>query len=197
VDLGVVSDWTGPADLGAFELQTVQPLVRNGDFGHDLGLWHVLFGTWNGAEGGSAEVIKSPSSADERVYAMAQCIFVPGPGIYGLGGRARAGAGPIGDRTLMQWHYRRDGGPGCADSGIDAQGDVLITSSPAWTPAPATYIDVPAGEWNRNTSISIVLAVDNIGSSDPDVAHGFFDDIRLEVVGSVPDDVVFADGFDP
>jgi hypothetical protein len=198
VDLDVVSDWTGPADLGAFELQILQPLVSNGDFAHDLRRWHVLFGTWNDAEGGNAEVIKSPSGADERVYAVAQCIFVPAPGVYKLGGRGRAASGPSGDRVLMQWHYRRDGGPGCADSAIDAQGDVVITSSPDWTPAPATYIDVPAGEWNRNTSIGIVLAVDNSGSADPDVAHGFFDDISLELVGGVPgDDPVFADGFEP
>lgn len=161
-------------------------------------MWYVLFGTWNGAGGGSAEVIKSSSFSGERVYAMAHCLHVPGPGIYKLGGRGRAGIGPNGDRALMQWHYRRDGGPGCADSGIDAQGDVIITTSDQWTQAPSTYIDVPAAEWNRNTSIGIVLAVDNIGSPDPAVAHGFFDDISLEVVGSVPeDDVIFADGFDP
>jgi hypothetical protein len=97
----------------------------------------------------------------------------------------------------MQWHYRRDGGPGCADSGIDAQGDLVITDSGQWTQSPAAYIDVPASEWNRNTSIGIVLTVDNSGGADPDVAHGFFDDIRLEVVDSLPEEVVFTNGFDP
>jgi hypothetical protein len=197
-DLAVVPDWNGSVDLGAFERQSLQPLVRNGEFAHDLRLWYVLFGMWSGLDGGSAEVILSPVAMNDRVYAMAHCLHVPGPGIYKLDARGRAAAGPSGDRVLMQWHYRRDGGPGCADSGIDALGDVFITTSTAWTDAPSTYIDVPAGEWNRNTSIGIVLAVDNIGSSDADIAHGFFDDVRLEVVGSVPeDDVIFAHGFDP
>jgi len=98
--------------------------------------------------------------------------------------------------VLMQWQYRRDGGLACYEGGADAQDDVVITNSPDWTPAPATYIDVPAAEWNHNTSIEIWLAVENSGSADPDVAHGFFDDIRLDVVGGV-DDVIFADGFDP
>jgi hypothetical protein len=197
VDLGVVPDFNGIADLGAFERQTSQPLVRNGDFAHDLSMWYVLYGTWNGAEGGSAEVSKSPAIADERVYAMAHCLHVPGPGIYKLDARGRAASGPGGDRVLMQWHYRRDGGPGCADSGIDAQGDLVITDSGQWTQSPAAYIDVPASEWNRNTSIGIVLTVDNSGGADPDVAHGFFDDIRLEVVDSLPEEVVFTNGFDP
>jgi hypothetical protein len=195
VDLGVVADWTGPTDLGAFELQSLQQLVRNGDFEHDLRWWHVLFGAWNGAEGGVAEVNKSPSVAGERVDAMGHCVHAPGPGVYNLSGRGRAATGPIGDRVLMQWRYRRDGGTGCYDSEVDAYGDAVITNSDQWTQAPATYIDVPASEWNRNTSIDIVLIVENSGSADPDVAHGFFDDIRLELV--TQDDVVFADGFDP
>lgn len=197
VDLSVVPDWTGLGDLGAFERQTLQPVVRNGDFGLDIRFWHWSFGAWSSADGGSAEVIKSPAVADERVDAMAQCVHLPGPGIYKLGARGRAGSGPIGDRVLMQWQYRRDGGPGCYEGGVDAQDDVVITNSPDWTQVPATYIDVPVNEWNRNTSIDIWLAVENSGSADPDVAHGFFDDIRLDVVGSVPDDdIIFADGFE-
>ena len=196
VDLSVVPDGTGPGDLGAFERQTVQPVVRNGDFGLDIRFWHWSFGAWSSADGGIAEVSMSPAAAGERVDAMSQCVHLPGPGIYQLGARGRAGSGPIGDRVLMQWQYRRDGGSGCYEGGVDAQDDVVITNSPDWTEAPATFIDVPAGEWNHNTSIEIWLAVENSGSADPDVAHGFFDDIRLDVVGGV-DDVIFADGFDP
>ena len=198
IDLSVVPDETGPGDLGAFERQAVQPVVRNGDFGLDIRFWHWSFGAWSSEDGGIAEVSMSPAAAGERVEAMSQCVHLPGPGIYQLGARGRAASGPVGDRVLMRWQYRRDGGTGCYEGGVDVEDEVVITSSPDWTEAPATYIDVPAGEWNHDSSIEIWLAVENSGSADPDVAHGFFDDIRLDVVGGVPgDDLIFADGFDP
>jgi hypothetical protein len=126
-------------------------------------------------------------------------MHVPSAGYYRLRGQARAGtgsSGAVGDRVLLQWHYRHDGGEGCADGAITRQGDVVITTTNQWTNAPDTYIHVP--QWNRNSSIGVVLVVENSGSSDPAVAHGLFDNITLEPYdGAVPpEDRIFANGFE-
>lgn len=196
IDLPIIADRHGADDLGAYERQTVLPLVLNADFDDDAHLWTGSggsAGTWNwtaaqsqtGAPGsGSVYVHSNGFSA----VGPSQCIHVPGPTRYLLNGWARVQT-TTNDASL-RWEFRRDGAEACTIGNADRSGLLsLSTSTAAWTQAVnAAAIDVPPSEWTRNSSITITLVT---GGRDP---AGWFDGVTLVPTAGV--DRIFADDFE-
>ncbi len=193
-------------DVGAFERQGLQPLVLNGDFISDTNLWFVPvghagnYGAANapGSPAGSGSAQVTGTNGDGHLYGYAQCIHLPGPGVYAL--NASTLTSPVvgvNNPTALLWDLRADGGEGCIDGAIAQSGSHLLSSQAAggeWVrPASPTYIDVPASMWNHNTSLTLVMAVyANASNND---YNGYFDHVTLEWSAS-GGDVIFADGFD-
>lgn len=207
VDLPIVV--FGMRDLGAFERQTLLPLVLNADFDVDLRLWNALIPSavsrdpaQNGsgpASSGSLRVNHSNFST-LSVIAAQQCIHLPGPGRYKLNGWGRGGAGPIAtrDSAWLRWELRHNGGEACTDGVATAAGNHFLSGSSTWTrPAVPATIDVTDADWNWRSSITVSLMVYDNGVVGPpnNSAVGWFDGITLEVESL--DDVIFADGFEP
>ena len=202
-DLPINPNLYGVRDLGAYERQTLLPLVLNQNFDTDLNLWPLATAnsvTWDASQNtagsagsGSAHVLLS-DAPQARVIAATQCIHLPGPSPYRLNGWGRSvGAAGVRDSMLLHWEYRIDGGEACNAGPPASQGDHFLTTSTAWTrPAVPAYLDVPAAEWTTTSSITVFLVVvDNAIGNQWDV-NGWFDGITLEP-GS---DVIFANGFE-
>lgn len=203
-DLPIKINGEGPRDIGAYERQSLLPLVLNQDFNVDLNLWPIATAnsiTWDvsqnvsgGTGSGSAHVMLN-DAPQARVIAATQCIHLPGPTLYTLNGWGRS-SGAVGfrDTVRLHWEYRVDGGEGCDAGPPTAQGDHVLGTLATWTkPAIPAYVDVPAAQFTGRNSIKIFLEViDNSVSNDFDV-NGWFDGIVLQ-----PDtDVIFRNGFDP
>lgn len=193
-------------DVGAFERQSLLPMLLNGDFVGDTNLWLLPAGhagnfQVNNAPGstpgsGSAQVA-GPGGGD-RLLGYVQCIHLPGPGTYALNGWARTEGDPqLGNPTGLIWELRLDGGEGCIDGPIARGGTLSFPTQvtlDTWTPAAGpALVTVSESEWNHNSSLTVIMAVypNASGSS----YNGLFDGITLEwsADGS---DVIFADGFD-
>lgn len=200
-----IPDGLGPLDLGAYERQVVDPLLINGDFFADLAQWTVVAPGVSNFDSGenvsvqpgsgsmSFDYIQQPVIA-ARVESRAQCVHLPLAGSYLLTGFARTtGSGPFGgQRAVLHWELRHDGGESCADGPPDAQGDLRITSGPDWqgVAAPAR-ISVATGSFTRNSSIRVSTVMESTGAT-PVRLTGWFDEIRLRL-----DTIeLFADGFE-
>jgi hypothetical protein len=196
-------------DIGAYERQTLQPLVLNGEFDTALGLWSPTMpgaATWDGTQnapgstGGSAAV-NVGNLSEVRFTALVQCIHLPGPGRYLLNGSGRSGFGVIGmrDTVLLHWQYRRNGSEACNAGPPDASDDHVLTTLNSWNrPAQAAVIDVPESEWSHVSSITIALVVIDNGLTTPGTATGWFDRVTLEhtTIGDDRPPQVFRDGFE-
>ena len=201
------ADASEARDIGAFERQSLLPLVLNGDFAGDTNLWSLPAGhagnyqvdnaPGSPDESGSAQV--AGASSDGRLLGYVQCVQLPGPGTYSLNGAGRSEGDPqLSNPTALIWELRLDGGEGCIDgeittSGIHGLGTQATTDQ--WTrPANPAPITVTEFEWNPNTSLTVIMAV-YPNASDNGSYNGLFDGITLEwsVEGS---DVIFANGFE-
>jgi hypothetical protein len=193
-------------DIGAFERQGLQPLVLNGDFAGGTNLWFVPVGhTGNygvanapGSPAGSGSAQVTGSNGDGHLYGYAQCIHLPGPGVYALNASTLTSpVAEVSNPTALLWDLRADGGEGCLDGATAQSGAHLLSSHAAggeWVrPATPSYISVPASMWTRNTSLTLVMAVHANASNDD--YNGYFDRVTLEWSAS-GGDVIFADGFD-
>ena len=191
-------------DAGAFERQSLQPLVLNADFAGDLNIWKYLAGdptvydpTDNApnslAGTGSARI--SGTSSAPRLDGSFQCIHLPGPGRYRLNGWAHSSGTPLTrNATVLFWEYRANGGEGCINGAVTLVGQHFLNGLGIWAqPTEAATIDVPESEWNSNSSISILMSV--LANSTNNQFNGWFDDISL-ILESNGNDRIFADGFD-
>ncbi len=198
----------GIRDIGAYERPTLLPLVLNQDFDVDLNLWSTVTAgvttrdtTFNatGASGsGSAKVSQTNIAFGQAVRGIAQCVHLPGPGLYAVNGSGR-GTGNFaaaGDIAQLHWEFRRNGGEACTQGAADASGYHTLSSTTNWgRPANPAYVGVSAGDWTSNSSITITLVGTESGASGtPRTLNTWFDGITLDVAGS---DTIFADGFDP
>lgn len=198
----------GVRDIGAFERPTLLPLVLNADFDADLNLWSTVTAgvttrdtTFNasGASGsGSAKVSQTNIAYGQAVRGIAQCVHLPGPGIYTVNGSGR-GTGNLavaGDIAQLQWEFRRNGGEGCTQGAADGSGFHTLSSTASWgRPATPAFVNVAAAEWTSNSSITIILVgIESGVSGTPRTLNSWFDGITLDIAGS---DTIFADGFDP
>lgn len=205
-DIERVIDDYGPRDLGAYERQTLQPLVLNGDFDRDLNLW------WWGATGttlwdadntagagasGSTKAVLTPGASGDW-WAQSQCFFLPGPGDYHLTGFAHSSGGTDAtmDRPRLHWQLRSQASEQwCSDTAVTRFGDVFFPPSNTWVaPAASDTISIPNGEWTPTSSLTVYLLVTE--GQTPETTSAWFDGIAL-LPGASGSDTIFADGFDP
>lgn len=193
-------------DVGAFERQTLQPLVLNGEFNIDLNHWQPIAGvtaTWDGSQnaagiaGSGSLFVNEANIPDPRVTVRRQCIHLPGPGRYRLNGWGRSGIGTPAtrDAVLLHWVLRHDGGEACDTGPPNASGEHFLTTANAWTrPELPAEIAISAADWRNNSSLVVSLVVIDRGTTAPPTATGWFDGITLEFFGL--DDVILSDGFE-
>lgn len=195
----------GVRDAGAFERQTLQPLVLNKDFDTDLRLWDVVtagsttrdtaYNATGAANSGSAHVSATNMSVGGDRAGVSQCIHLPGPANYALNGWGR-GTGTMvtaGDRALLHWEYRRNGGESCTGT-PDRFGTLTLSSSPTWRrPAQPADIEVTSLDWGDSPSIKVTLVAEEFGTGGA-TTNAWFDGITLDATAF--NDVIFADGFD-
>lgn len=207
IDLAIVPNLMGSADLGAFERPALQPLVLFGDFDEagDLALWPEATAgasTWTsaqnsvgGAGSGSIQVSQS-NIAQPRVTARSQCIHLPGPGRYLLNGWGRsAGAIATRDSVLLHWQLRHDGGEACNAGPPVASGDHFLTTSTSWVrPTVPAQIVVSDADWTHTSSLTVALVVVDNGITFPPAVTGWFDGITLDAESN---DLIFAHDFEP
>ena len=206
IDLPIKQNRMGSADLGAFERQTLAPLVLNADFDVDLNLWPEATAgasSWTSAQNGSGPTgsgsvaVSMANIPQARIVARVQCIHLPGPGRYKLNGWGRSGFGPIGtrDSVSLSWELRRNGGEACTDGAPNTTGNHVLTTAASWVkPVNPAVIDISAADWTWRSSIAIHLVVHDNGITFPPTVTGWFDGITLEAESG---DLIFADGFDP
>lgn len=202
VNLALVpDDGFGPQDAGAYERQSIGNLVRNADFDEDLHIWTnaapaatswYVYDHAGSTASGSLEVYDM--SAATRVVGLSQCVGIPGPGFYRLGGFGLSWENiypPIPDHPILGWILRHDSAD-CSGAPI-ASGEMQAPTAGGWQSIPAQFIAVDAAEWTPGTTLEVQLIQEKTdnplgGNSDPVL----FDGIVL-----VPDsDRIFADGFD-
>lgn len=206
-DLDPKPNFLGTTDLGAWERQTLLPLLFNTEFDSNADAWTAItpgVASWDptqnvvGATGsGAAKVTQAGTPNLQRVYGYSQCIHVPGPGLYALNGWGRAGAGGIGNRdyVYLNWEFRGNGGESCTSGIVDAGGDHFLSNSSNWTrPANPGLIDVPQSTWTVDSSITVTMVVVEFGVTSPPTTIGWVDGVTLE---PVVDDTIFRNGFDP
>ena len=201
--LELVPDRYGVSDLGAFERQQVLPIVRNGNFDADLRLWNEPVAgasSWNalnaaGPAGSGSVFVNTPVTTGTTFTARTQCMHLPGPGTYRLTGFGRSMGATIAsrDQTYLLWQLRTDGGEACNAGPPDGSGLLFLSASTAFlSPGPPAQIDIPVGQWTRNSSLVVALAVTDVSVAGPSNAVGYFDGITL-VTGA---DALFADSFE-
>lgn len=204
-DLPIKANVRGVRDAGAFERQSLLPLVLNADFDFsDLRLWTHLAGSWDGSQnavgvpGSGSWSYSGTGLSTTRVVLGRQCIHLPGPGRYRLNGRGRAGGNTMitRDYAVLAWEFRRTGTEPCNFGPADAFGELTVGSGTSWGQAAApAIINVGPADWSPTSSITVSLvAVDGGIVGPPSVTlSAWFDGITLEVDGS---DVIFADDFE-
>ncbi len=207
LDLPFKADTMGTADLGAFELQTLLPIVLNGDFDRDMNLWTQVTpgSSWvsdqnaSGATGSGSILVNATNVSPPRFVARAQCVHLPGPGRYLLNGYGRSSGTTIANRdsTLLHWELRHAGTEACNSGTPNASGDHFLGASSSWRrPDTPAVIDLTPAQWTNMSSLTVYLVVNDNGVVAPpnNSAVGWFDGITLEVEDG---DIIFQDDFDP
>jgi hypothetical protein len=216
VDLAFKANLQGPHDVGAYERQQLGPLLLNGDFDADVNLWTDLSpgdsmrdaSQNRSGPSGSGVLAVSAGGARPNVAARRQCVHLPGPGRYELNAWGKSTgtvSGPLpnpGDRVLLRYEFRSDGGEAC-NAGIPTrQSHLFLSNTSSWIrPADAATIDVTPADWTRNSSITVFLVVESStpieGRIKGGPLQGWFDGVTL-VASDVPaaGGFPFADGFE-
>lgn len=214
VGLPVNPDESGTADAGAFERQSLQPLVLNPDFDIDMNRWEALAtSTWDATQNasgpsGSGSVRGSIAIDDTRLAVRRQCIHLPGPGTYYLNGWGRVTGALPANRVWLDWELRYSTATidGCTDATPAVTGSLQLANDDTWArPAAPAIIDVAPSVWGQYTSLTVYLIVQNgspigpapTGGATPSATlggpDGWFDGVTLE---TDYDDTIFANGFD-
>ncbi len=210
VDLPGINNFYGPADLGAFERQSIGNLVRNSTFDGSLNLWTSPSGDTiydsaqnQGASGsGSAHFTHTNSvgSGANRTEAdialLAQCVALPGFGDYQLSGYLRQFrppfAVPYGPVTLQWAEFDTSGN--CTGTPSNQGSLTLPASNPIGWKGPLAPTVFHAGSgpnYTHHTSV-LISAVLSTGAETSD--EGWLDGISL-VPGGVADRIFF-NGFE-
>jgi hypothetical protein len=194
-------------DVGAFERQTLQPLVLNSDIDVDARLWTPLnaatisrdtLNASGGTSSGSLHIERPNAATGQPIAYASQCIHLPGPARYALNGWGRSGSTggfppPVLDTTQLRWELRHNGGEDCAGGAIAASGALFLSNGDWRRPANPAVIDIVAADWTSQSSLVIHLVVIE-SSTTHDAARGWFDGITLEAQSL--DDVIFRNGFE-
>jgi hypothetical protein len=200
VDLPFKVNSGGPRDLGAFERQSLQPLVLNGDFDvNDLRHWTMFAGGWDatnitGAAGSGSVAYSAPSTNGTHVVVAQQCIFLPGPGSYVINGWGHTSGATVDSRDYARlgWEFRYDGYDVCTNGTPSASGEFTLGHGTAWTQAGTPAV-VNVFDWSRNSSITLYLIAAAGTLTTARTIHAWFDGITIGV--QPLDDLIFSDGF--
>lgn len=202
VGLATVPNRFGPRDLGAFERQSLLPVIVNGEvaLGSPLGGWELLvpqakYSADNapGSPSGTGS-IQLEAGVGTLVEAARQCVAIPGPETWYLNGSARTLPGVASARDSMGIAWTLHRGANCTGSVI-AQGVKALGSAATWLrPAQPVAIPVSPADWTRDTSLALVLRVGEGSLSAGATANGWFDQITLD--DTVQAEAVFMDGFE-
>jgi hypothetical protein len=206
VDLTRVTDVSGPADLGAFELQELGNLVLNPGFQIDTRLWQAaspgatVTRVAAGANSeGSVTVSLQAVPGFAQFDGLKQCVRIPGAGNYQLSGQAYgAGADAFSrDIVSLHWILRADSGGENCTGAITAEGDVAFPPASAWrAPTEPALIEVTPAQWTPYTNVEIFLRVREGSFNINATMMGHFDGIVLEATDAQPSGLPFADGFE-
>ena len=202
VDLELIPNQPGPGDLGAYELQSIGNLVRNGAFDTDLRLWtentagaDTLGAAFVGYNSNYDRVSISPAQAGRHVL-LSQCVWIPAPGEYQLSASGVGANDYDTNAATMHWAYLAGTDDTCAGPPT-LQGDVNFPSLLGYFPqqmdAPIV-INVPASAFGLTSALLIQFEVTTSAINDPQhaVTGAAFDNVVL-----VPaPDQIFKDGFD-
>lgn len=174
----------GRQDLGAYERQTLEPLVRNGDFAVNTGPWRVGIGVTAELHGGGVLIAKADGGRLGReVIGLTQCVPLPMAGDYRLTGLA-AGQGFLAhsrDRVEVRWrYYARSAGSECAGTPTRIGALRFPNSAGLSAPIADDLIVVAPGEFSERTELLIELvAIEGNVTAVNDSTGGMFDGIRL------------------
>ncbi len=204
-DLSLVPNLLGPRDLGAYERQTLLPLVLNGGFDADARLWPVVTANASqhqaedhAGQGGSGSLRVTENGGSIAVLtARRQCVNLPGPSTYRLNGFGRGYTSNfLRDTLSLRWRFRRASAD-CSGP-IDQEGSLALPNNIAWASAvsPATIAVTPA-DWTTDSTIEVLLVATDEVAAPPNDINVAFDAITLSPGTSVPlPDPLFANGFE-
>ncbi|HET6546519.1 MAG TPA: hypothetical protein VFG55_07230 [Rhodanobacteraceae bacterium] len=201
IDIPIVANVFGDADIGAYERASTFSLVRNRGFGTDLRLWNEVTpgsATWqpDGASSAGAVYIHADPAVAGDLIGLSQCVRIPGPGVYALNGFGHSsGSVATRDYVRLHWKLRPSSPDETCDGAVAVEGDLNLPRGTAFAaPAAPALIDVPAEVWTSTTTVEITTIVHENGVTTLETTNGWFDDITFE-----PDfgDTIFEDGFDP
>lgn len=200
IDLPDVANRFGPRDLGAYEWQV---LLRNGDFDiPNPSPWTLLSGVWDGIQnasgpsGSGSWSFSGTGLTQPRVDLLRQCVRLPGPGRYRLGGWGRGGGDTIANRdyAVLAWEFRRVGTAGCNSGAADSTGEFTLGYGTTWRqPTQPATVAVSAADWSPTSSITVTLTAVDGGITSPRSISAWFDGITLTMED---ESRIFADGFD-
>lgn len=202
IDLVFVPDAYGPEDLGAFERQTLHPLVLNSTFDANVNLWpEVALGAsnWDGTQniaGPTGSGALHVSVTGSSVTARKQCVHLPGPSIYTINGWGKStGTITPGSYVRLAWEYRSAGSETCTGT-VTSSGSLLLANHGTWhKPSTPAAIEASDFAWTTDSSILVYLIVEDGGgigaqSKAPTAnLNAWFDGIEIL------NDRIFANGF--
>jgi hypothetical protein len=200
-DLDLIANVAGPRDLGAFERQTLLPLVQNAGFASDVRLWPEVVNNVSqfqsddavAGAGGSLRVTETGGSI-AALQARRQCVHLPGPSTYRLNGFGRGYSTQLFRDTLsLLWRLR----PNSADcsGGVIREGALVLPNGTIWaSAAQSAIIPISSAEWTVNSTLEIVLLATDERVLPPNNIDVAFDEITLEP-GQLPNGI-FANGFE-
>ena len=189
VDLPLVANRFGVRDLGAYERQSLDPILLNGGFVEDTRFWtEVMRGSVsherNGASGtlGAVYVNDDLDPTLAEVVGLKQCVPLPGPGNYALTGLAYGdGIGMFRDRVSIRWRFfAQTTSNGCTGTPTRTGTVNFPRASDYASPvAGDQFISVSAAEFNERTQVEITLVVTEGSAAAFTSTSGRFDQIVL------------------
>jgi hypothetical protein len=196
----------GIRDVGAFERQSLQPLVLNDNFDVDLRLWDVVTAgsttrdTTQNASGaansGSAHVHGTNKHYPDQQRGISHCVHLPGPALYLLNAWGRGTSGNLPGRHAIRpdWNGNTAATAGSTQGPPDASGWLVLSGAASWSrPAQPASIQINPADWGSSSSIVIYLAAQTTTLSGTTI-DAWFDGITLDAIPS--NDVIFKNGFD-
>jgi hypothetical protein len=190
------ADAFGPRDLGAYERQSVPPILLNGNFVGDLRHWTAV-GTPNVSSFDSSQLLIDWQGPGPIVFSQleprTQCVHLPVAGRYVLAGLARVDtSNGNADIARLRWEFRRNGGESCTSGPVDGAGELTLNSGVNAFLSERTDINVFPEQWTSNSSITLYTTLVNGGTGT--IIRGWFDTISLDYNGDI--NQLFKDSFE-
>jgi hypothetical protein len=202
-NLDLVSDLNGPRDLGAFERQTLLPLVQNGGFAGDVRLWPEVVNNASQFQSedhagisvsGSLRVTENGGSI-AALQARRQCVHLPGPTTYQLNGHGRSYSTQLFRDTLsLVWRLRASSAD--CSGGVLREGTLALPNTTTWArAAQPAIIPLSTTEWTADSTLEIVILATDDRPLPPNNIDVAFDQITLTENAVLPA-AIFANGFE-